>query len=57
MNFKIRYYRGNKFLGEMPWTGTVVVATKVAMDGLIIHNADSVIVLDENGKEAAKRYA
>ena len=56
MHFKIRYFRNGKLLGEMPWTGTVVVATKVAADGLTIHNADSVIVFDEAGKEAARRY-
>lgn len=57
MHFKIRYFRNGKFLGEMPWTGTIMVATKVAMDGLVIHNADSVVVLDETGNVAARRYA
>jgi hypothetical protein len=56
MHFKIRYFRNGKFLGEMPWSGTLVVATKIGVDGLAIHNADTLIVLDETGKEAARRY-
>ena len=57
MHFKIRYFRDGKLLSETPWTGTIMIATRVAVEGLIIHNADSVIVLDESGKEAARRYA
>ena len=57
MKFKIRYFRNGKFLGEMPWSGTLVVATKIGVDGFSIHNADSLIILDETGKEAARRYA
>jgi len=56
MLFKIRYFRNGKLLGEMPWTGTLVVATKVARDGLAIHSADLVRILDESGKEAARCY-
>ena len=57
MHFKIRYFRNGKLLGEMPWTGTLVVATKVARDGLVFHSADTVTVLDKTGKEAARCYA
>ena len=57
MHFKIRYFRNGKLLGEMPWTGTLAVATKVARDGLVVHSADSVGVLDETGKEVARCYA
>ena len=41
----------------MSWTGTLVVATKVARDGLVVHNADAAGVLDETGKEVARCYA
>jgi hypothetical protein len=53
MIFKIRYFNGNKLLGETPWTGTLKVASKVATDGLKVHLADSARILDERGKEVA----
>jgi hypothetical protein len=57
MHFKIRYFRNGKLLGDMPWAGSLIVATKIARDGLAVHNADFVIVLDETGEEAARCYA
>jgi hypothetical protein len=57
MHFKIRYFRNGKLLGEMPWASSLIVATKIARDGFLVHDADFVIALDETGEEAARYYA
>jgi hypothetical protein len=52
MRFKIQYFKQDTLVGERPWLGTFQDCRKVARDGLVVHSADTVKVLDESGNEA-----
>jgi hypothetical protein len=46
MRFKIQYFKEEKLIGERPWNGTYSDCRKVARDGLVVHSADNVKVID-----------
>jgi hypothetical protein len=51
MPFKLKYFRYGALLGERQWMGSPHKVQKIAEDGLIVHEADLVKVLDDQGEE------
>jgi hypothetical protein len=53
MAFLIEYLRGDKKVGEAAWPTPIPPTRDFARHSLILHQADTAIILDEDGRKLA----
>jgi hypothetical protein len=51
---KIRYFRDDAIVAEIPWDDAKGDPRLAAKDGLTLHNATLAIVMNDGGKEIAR---
>jgi hypothetical protein len=53
MAFSIIFLRGAKWVGHTTWTSEISPPCKYVRDNIQIHEADTAIITDENGRHLA----
>lgn len=54
MAFTVEYHRGGKKVGEAQWLTPIPPTRDYAYQGLLLHGADSAVILDEEGTVLAR---
>jgi hypothetical protein len=54
MAFVIQYLRDDTKVGESNWLTPIPPTRELAQHGLLLHEADTAVILDEDGKELVR---